>query len=106
MSIKEKLEEKIQKTERKLNEVAISLKRLDREYQQLLEELALTPEQLSGYVENPDNFSPPIWEYLQNEKKKLDEKLNLELSHVSDPLKTKKTFSERGNIQPHWLFVR
>jgi hypothetical protein len=106
MSSKEKLEDKIHKTERKLNELSIILKRLDREYQELLKELSSTPEQLKEYVANPDHFDPPIWEQLQNEKKIWDEKLNLELNSVPDPLKTKKTVSERASIQQHWLFVR
>lgn len=106
MSVKEKLEVKIHRTERKLNEISISLKRLDREYQELLKELSFTPDQLKDYVENSDNFAPPIWEQLQNEKKKWDEKLNLELNSVPDPLKTKKTASEQAGIQQHWLFVR
>jgi len=106
MSVEEKLETKIQKTERKLLEMSIILKRLDREYQKLLDEMALTPEQLKAYVENPENFAPPIWEQLQNEKKMLDEKLNLELSCVPDLAKAKKTISERGTVQQHWLFVR
>jgi hypothetical protein len=106
MAIKEKLEEKIQATERKLNELSIRLKRLDEEYQQLLKEWGLTAEELKNHVENPENFDPSIWEELQKEKKKLDEKLNLELNSVSDPLKTKQAFSERGSIQQHWLFVR
>lgn len=106
MSFKKNLEEKIRSTEQKLNTFSISLKRLEIEYQQLLEELALTPEQLKSYMENPENFSPLIWEQLQNEKTKLDEKLNLELGSIPDPHKTKKTIAERGNIQQHWLFVR
>lgn len=106
MSFKEKLDEKVLKTQRKLNEFSIHLKRLDREYQQLLEELALTPEQLKNHIENSENFSPAIWEQLQNEKKRLDEKLNLELNSIPDTLKTQNTTSERGNVQQHWLFVR
>lgn len=106
MSVEEKLENKIQRTERKLLELSIIMKRLDREYQKLMEELSCTPEQLKAYVENSENFSPPIWEQLQKEKKMLDEKLNLELSCVPDLAKTKKTISERGTVQQHWLFVR
>lgn len=106
MSVEEKLEDKIQKTEKRLRELSIIMKRLDREYQKLLEEMDTSPEQLKAYVDNSDNFAPPIWEQLQNEKKKLDEKLNLELSCVSDPTKTKKAISERASVQKHWLFVR
>jgi hypothetical protein len=106
MSVKEKLEDKIVKTERRLKEFAIRLKRLDREYQRLLEELALTPEQLKDFAENPANFDPPIWEQLQNEKKKRDEILTLEIESIPDPNKTKQATSERGKVQQHWLYVR
>ncbi len=106
MSLKENLEEKIQKTQLKMKELAISLEQLKFDYQKLVEELALSPEQLKEYVENSENFSPPIWKQLQEEKKQLDEKLNLELNQVRDPLQIKKTFSEKGNVQQHWLFVR
>lgn len=106
MSFKEKLEEKINQTERKLNEFSIRLKKLDQELKQILNELELTPEQLKNYVQDPDRFTPPVWEQLQAEKKKWDEKINLEINSLSDPLKTKKTISERGNVQQHWLFVR
>lgn len=106
MSLEEKLEEKIQKTKFKMKELSLALERLNQEYHQLLEELASTPEQIKDYLENSENFTPPIWEMLQNEKKKLDDQLNLELSRVRDPLKLKKTFSENGSIQNHWLFVR
>lgn len=106
MSTEEKLEDKIQRTERKLLELSLILKRLDGEYQRLLEEMSFTPKQLQEYVENPKNFAPPIWERLENEKKMLDEKLNLELNNITDTVKTKKTLSERGQVQKHWLFVR
>lgn len=106
MSTKETLEDKIQRTERKLLELSLMLKRLDGEYQRLLEEMSFTPKQLKDYVENPENFDPPIWEHLQNEKKMLDEKLNLELNNISDLMHTKKTLAERGKVQQHWLFVR
>lgn len=106
MSFKEKLEDKIQNTERRLVELSLILKKLDREYQKLLDEMSVTPEAVKSFVENPDHFPPPIWEQLQNEKKMRDEKLNMELSCVPDLTKTKKTMSERSQIQQHWLHVR
>ncbi len=106
MAIHEKLEEKIHQTERKLIELSVHMQRLNREYQGLLEELALTPEQLKEFMDNPDNFAPPIWEKLQNEKKKINERLNLDLNNVRDANKTKTVYSEKGKIQQHWLFVR
>lgn len=106
MSVEEKLEDKIKRTERKLLELSIFLAQLDNEYQKLLEEMSFTPAYLKEFVGNPDNFAPAVWEELQNEKKQLDEKLNLELSVLPDQVKTKKTLSERASVQKHWLFVR
>lgn len=106
MPVKENLEDKIHETKLKMKEISINLEHLDHTYQQLLKELAMTSEEVIAYTDNPDNFSPPIWEELQNEKKKLDEKLDLELSHLRDPLQAKKSYSERGTIQQHWIFVR
>lgn len=106
MAFEQKLEDKITTTQRKLKELSIKMEKLDHDYNKLLKELELTPEQLKNYIENPENFTQPIWEQLQNEKKMLDEKLNLELSRASDPNKTKQAYSEKGTIQQHWLFVR
>lgn len=106
MVVEEKLEDKIQRTEKKLKELSFHMQRLNRDYQQLLNDLALTPEQLKEFVEDPNNFSPLIWEQLQNEKKKLDEWLNLELNNVHDANKAKTVYSEKGKVQQHWLFVR
>lgn len=106
MSLEQSLEEKFQTTQLKMQELTMGMEKLELEYQNLLEDLGLTAEQLQDYATNPDNFSQPIWEQLQNEKKQLDEKLNLNLNNVRDPLKVKKTLADRGHIQQHWIFVR
>lgn len=106
MSLEENLEEKIHRTEKKLKEFSITLSRLESDYQQILKDLNITPDQLANFSENPEDYDQAEWEQLQDVKKKLDEKLNLELSRIYDPQKTKKTLSEKGTIQQHWLFVR
>lgn len=106
MAFKEKMEGKMQRTEKKLLELSLNLKRIDREYQGLLEEMAISAEQLEEYARDEKKTSSPIWIQLQNEQKKLDDQLNLELNAISDSSKTKKTQAERGNVQQHWLFVR
>lgn len=106
MPLKKALEEKIQHTQLKMQELSVGMEKLEEDYQELLKELGLTSEELQNYAENPDNYSPPIWEQLQNEKKMLDEKLNLALNNVRDPLKVKQALSECGTIQNHWIHVR
>lgn len=106
MSDKENLDQQLQQTMLKMKELAIKKEQLSHTYQQLLTDLGMTSEEVLTYTKNPDNFSPPIWEELQNEEKKLEEELNLELSLLRDPLKTKKSLSEQGMVKPHWIFVR
>lgn len=100
------LEEKLQHTEHKMNEFMIGLEKLDREYQSLLNTLGLTSEQIHAHLSEKNNFSQPIWEALQIQKKTLDDKLDLAVKGVKDPKKLQETFSERATVQQHWLFVR
>lgn len=103
---KESISDNILQTERKLKELSIKMEKVQQDYQKLLNEIGLSPEQISEYVDNPDNFSPPIWEMLQKERAHLDERLNLELSRIKDPRKNEKKYSDQAVIQQHWLFVR
>jgi uncharacterized membrane-anchored protein YhcB (DUF1043 family) len=106
MSLEEQLKEKIQKTERKMKELALHLEHLDRNYQQLLQEMALSSNQMEEDIQNADNFSPEVWEALENERRQLEEKLDLDLKCIRDPFKLKQAFQEQGAIKQHWLFVR
>lgn len=102
----QKIEEKIQQTDKKLKEFSIALQRFNDHYQEWLDQLGLTAEELKEHANNPENFSPEIWQQLQEERKKGEEELAKQMNSVPDPLKTKKTLSERGHVQQHWLFVR
>ncbi len=104
--IEEKLQEKINKTDRKLVELNLHIQQLNSDYQEYLNEIALNPEELKEFVENSDNFSPDLWTQLHNEKKEMEERLNKELNNVNDAKKTQDAMSERGKVQPHWVFMR
>jgi hypothetical protein len=103
---KEKLEQRIEKMDLKLQELGIDLEYLDENFNQVLSNLNITSEELYTYIEDPKNFSPETQKKFEKERMQLDEKLNLALKNVKDPLKTKKTFSEKKEVQSHWLFVR
>lgn len=104
--MQEEIHKKIQSTEKEMRELSLSVERLHQEYQQLLNELELTPEQIKASIENPENLLPEERELIQEERKKLDEKLNLELSQIKDIKKTEENFETLKEIQKHWLFVR
>lgn len=101
-----KSEDRKRQREKKWLELEINLEKLDREYQELIKETELNPEDIHTFVSEATNFSEPIWERLQNEKKKLEEKLNRSLNMVTDAKKTKQTLSERAAVRQDWIFVR
>lgn len=96
----------IEKTQLRIKEISIRLDRLDREMDDVFSELGINPEQLHAYFQQSKHLSSTLEEEIHQERKRLDEKLELALQCIKDPLKLKKTFSERGSVKPHWLFVR
>ena len=88
-----------------IEELEIRIDALNRDVDTLFQELNVTPHQLSSCLSTPQNFSEDEWETVNNEKKKLNEKLLRELLNISNPKKTQAAYQSR-NIQPHWLFVR
>ncbi len=106
MSKEDELYHKYQSTQQKLKELSIMSEKIDRNYQSLLTTLGTSPKELKEFMENPENFSPAIWEEMQEEKKKMDEMLALQMSVLRDPKKIKKKYSERGRVKQNWIFVR
>jgi len=98
-------EEKMLHNEKRLKEITLRFERLNMEIEGFLEEMEVTPEQLTCYVENRDNFCEVSWEELRKQKQMLDQKLDLETKSLADPRETQKK-RETQNVAPHWLFVR
>lgn len=98
-------EEKLNLNEKKIRELAIRHEKLDNDVADFLKELEVTPEQLTAFISKKENFTEENWEELQNQKKKLDEKLDVELKNVRDPLKSKKALASL-NVNRHWLYVK
>ena len=105
MFFNHKTEDKHQITEQKIQALSHQIEHLDKQTELLHEELQVTPEQLISFIECKDNFSEETWELLKTHQKQLDEKLNLDLESVQNPLKTKSKYADR-HVAPHWLFVR
>jgi uncharacterized UPF0160 family protein len=99
------LEEILEDKNKMIKELSIRNENLDRETKKFLEDLKVTSEQLTAFIEKKDNFTEKNWEVLQKEKNKLDQKLQTDIKSVRNPLDVKKTYAER-KIDQHWLFVR
>ena len=102
----ENLESQSTKNDLTLQELLIRIDGLDRQVKAFMDEIDICPQQVSSYVNNPDNFTQENWEQLENQRKKLDEKLNVELRNIRNPKNAKREYSARAGVQQHWIFVR
>lgn len=105
MLIADELEKKINKHELDFQELVIKTENLNQQVEELLTELNVSPEQLSAFIGNKDNFSEDNWQTIVKQRQELEDKLKRELANIPNPLKNKKTYSERI-VPRHWLFVR
>lgn len=103
---KEKMEDKIKRTELQMRKMAIQIEQMEREYQSIVTELGATAEQVQTFIENPENFSAPIWEILQKEKKALENKTSLSLSTVKDTRALEKSYASLGAVESRWIYVK
>lgn len=99
------IEQQIEKNENKIRLAELQIESLDKEIAQFISELKVTPQKLSVFIENQNNFTPANWDTLQQERKTLDEKLSRNLKNIRNPLQAKKAYAER-KIDPRWLFVK
>lgn len=99
------IEAHLSKNQLLIEELDVRISSLDRHVSSLMDELKVSPEQLSSCLASPALFSDEEWKTLSEEKKRLDEKLLKELLNITNPKKTGDTYKSR-NVQPHWLYVR
>jgi len=88
-----------------LMELMLRHENLNRQTEEFLNELKVSPEQLTTYLENKEHFTEKTWNELQKERTKIEEKTQTELNSIRNPLQIKKAYSEK-NIARHWIPVR
>jgi hypothetical protein len=93
------------KNEALLRELMHRSKELEAVEEKLFQELNVTPEQISAFIEKSDNFTPDNWNQIQEQKKQLNEKLERDLKNIKNPLKTKKSYQNRI-VDNRWLYVK
>ncbi|MGA8164395.1 MAG: hypothetical protein WB791_05130 [Waddliaceae bacterium] len=91
--------------QRKIQELSLLIEACDRREKELLEELRVTPEQLTAFVKDKANFTEKNWEELQEERQKWDSTLERDLQNILNPKQTKQAYAER-DINPQWLYVK
>lgn len=98
-------EQRIVKNTLAFEELMIQANGLDREIKTLLEDLKVSPQQLSEFISNQNNFTSKNWEQLQQQKAMLDEKLSRDLQNIKNPLQAKKKWTDR-RAASNWILVR
>lgn len=106
MIFDEKLEVKIEKTEKKLAKLRMQLKELHVAHQEMLSLSGMSLEDVNSFIEGRENFTDDEWELMENERIRLDEHLSKQLESVRDVKKNAQTLAEHGCVRPHWLYVR
>jgi len=91
---------KMDKVERRIRELELEHEGLKRKREELLHDLKLTEKQLLLFLANPDHFSKEEWVQLQKTRKKIEAKLEGDLTKIKS--KTQKLPA----VGSHWLHVR
>ena len=99
------LENKSKLNERKLNEIKLRYEQISRDIEQLFKEFDISPEDISTYVSNPDNFSPRTWAEFEKRTKALEERLESDLKTIRDVDQAKKSFEDK-HISKNWIFCK
>lgn len=85
------------------------LQRLEKERKEILEDLSrklnMTPEEISNFCNNPDNFPPDELDYAKRLCRELEENLQRDLANIQNPIKSKKNL-ESLKIPSYAIFVR
>lgn len=98
-------ENQIQQSDSKIQAIEIQLHQMEREVNELFDLMEITPEQLTAFIDNKENFTEDHWSEIHEQRKQLDERLNRAQNNIRNPLKTKRSYNNL-HVGRHWLFVK
>ncbi len=101
----QELEKHHKKNEDAIEKLSLQIEIHNHLAEELLQELRVSSEQLTAFMEKKEAFTEANWEILLSQKKSMEEKLQRDLANVRDPLRIKKS-RDSLNIQPQWISVR
>lgn len=84
--------------DRKLANLERENEKLDKGYQELLDEFSLTEEKLFYYLSHKEHFSEAEWETLNAERKKLEVELLIKMKN--------KASTHSKEVQRHWIHAK
>lgn len=96
----------LDESDHKLKQLLQLSAELDKKESALFQELDINPDQIDKVFSNPEYFTEEAWAEVQKQLSEHDQKMSLMLTHKRDRNRLRKTYSERSQVERHWLFVR
>lgn len=95
--------EKIEVVETKLRELQSQIEKMEKENAELFADLGIGPHQLEELLNDPSRYSKEAFDFIQRERKALQEILDTRIQESRAKLKREKPPEAIGG---HWIFVR
>lgn len=95
--------EKIEIVEAKLRELLAQIEKMEKENNELFAELGIGPHQLEEMLNDPLRYSKEAYDFIQKERKALQDILDRRIQESRAKLKSQKPPEAIGG---HWIFVR
>lgn len=91
--------------EETLKELRQEIMRMEKESDELFEQLGISPHQLQDILSDSKRYSAPLFEYIQKERRALEELLDKKIEATCAPIK-KSMAANAPPIGGHWIFVK
>jgi hypothetical protein len=100
-----KEDQNVESSSKKLDELAQSIAKLEKESAKLYEELGVSPHQIQDFLSDPRNFSKSVYEIIQKQRELLIAALDRKLTDHKNHKRSTPNRLEVG-AKGHWIFVR
>lgn len=99
----QKDKDKLDIVENKLRELRAQIEKMEKQNAALYEELGLGPHQVQEILNDPSNFEPEVYEFIQKERQTLEMILDRRIDEARANVKRD---IPPDSIRGHWIFVR
>ncbi len=96
-------QDKLEIVDKKLKELREQIEKMEKEHAELFADLGIGPHQLEDYLNDRSRHTPEAYEFIQKERKALQDVLDERLEESRAKLRREKPPEIIGG---HWIFVR
>lgn len=91
--------------EKLLNELILRSLQQEAHFEKFYKEHGVSKEQLLEFISDPKNFDDETWQQMEAIRKEIAAEVQAKLEQLSDPVQTKKTYSDLKKAR-EWILVR